>query len=61
MIFRMTLFAALAIAGIVHPAYAEWPERPIKMIVPFSAGSSSDIIARVVAAKMGTARLEFLV
>ena len=36
-----------------HRAKAEWPERPIKLIVPFSAGSSSDIIARVVAAKTG--------
>ena len=35
------------------PRSAEWPDRPIKLIVPFSAGSSSDIIARVVAAKVG--------
>jgi tripartite-type tricarboxylate transporter receptor subunit TctC len=30
----------------------EWPERPLRLIVPFSAGSSSDTIARIVAAKM---------
>ena len=36
-----------------RPARAEWPDRPIKMIVPFSAGSSSDTIARIVAVKMG--------
>jgi tripartite-type tricarboxylate transporter receptor subunit TctC len=34
-------------------ASAQWPDRPIKLIVPFSAGSSSDTIARIVAAKMG--------
>ena len=32
---------------------AGWPDRPLRLIVPFSAGSSSDTIARVVGAKMG--------
>jgi tripartite-type tricarboxylate transporter receptor subunit TctC len=31
---------------------ANWPERPLRLIVPFTAGSSSDTIARIVAAKM---------
>jgi tripartite-type tricarboxylate transporter receptor subunit TctC len=44
------LAAALAGSGA---ARAEWPDRPIKMVVPFSAGSSSDTIARIVATKMG--------
>jgi len=43
----------VAIAGFARPAFAEWPERPIKLIVPFAAGSSSDTIARIVGAKMG--------
>ena len=48
------LWASVAIAFIGgSPARAEWPDRPIKMIVPFSAGSSSDTIARIVAVKMG--------
>ena len=34
---------ALALAGAVH---AEFPERPITIIVPFTAGGSSDIVAR---------------
>jgi len=36
----------------VHAASAQtgnWPDRPIHLIVPFPAGSSSDIVARVVA------------
>jgi tripartite-type tricarboxylate transporter receptor subunit TctC len=32
---------------------ADWPDRPLRLIVPFDAGSSSDTIARIVAAKMG--------
>jgi tripartite-type tricarboxylate transporter receptor subunit TctC len=51
MIFLLASVAA-AIVGGSH-ARAEWPDRPIKMIVPFSAGSSSDTIARIVAIKMG--------
>ena len=48
------LLASVAIAFIGgSPARAEWPDRPIKMVVPFSAGSSSDTIARIVAIKMG--------
>jgi tripartite-type tricarboxylate transporter receptor subunit TctC len=48
------VLAALAATSLgLSPARAEWPDRPIKMIVPFSAGSSSDTIARIVAIKMG--------
>ena len=32
---------------------AAWPERPIHLIVPFPAGSSSDIVARIVAHALG--------
>lgn len=49
------ILAFVAVAACIggSSARAEWPDRPIKMIVPFSAGSSSDTIARIVAAKMG--------
>ena len=35
------------------PNRTNWPERPIHLIVPFPPGSSSDIVARVVAQKLG--------
>ena len=51
MVFLLASVATAIIGG--SPARAEWPDRPIKMVVPFSAGSSSDTIARIVAVKMG--------
>ena len=42
--------AVLLVAGVVPPAAAQsYPARPVKMIVPFAAGSGSDIVARILA------------
>lgn len=46
------LAIAVALFGFTTPAQA-WPDRPLKLVVPFSAGSSSDIIGRLIAAKLG--------
>lgn len=35
------------------PARAEFPERPITLIVPFNAGGPSDAVARIVGERMG--------
>jgi len=44
------LAAAMAAAVFALPASAEWkPERPINIIVPWSAGGSTDQVTRVVA------------
>ena len=32
---------------------ADWPSKPIKFIVPFPAGSSTDVVARIVAQMLG--------
>jgi tripartite-type tricarboxylate transporter receptor subunit TctC len=34
------------------PSFAEYPERPIHLLLPFPAGGAVDIVARVMAAKM---------
>jgi tripartite-type tricarboxylate transporter receptor subunit TctC len=44
--------ASLALAG-VGSACAEYPERPIRVIVPFPAGGTVDLVARLVTARMG--------
>ena len=54
MLRTLTALSSLALT-FVSPAFAQWPDRPLKLIVPFSAGSSSDTIARIIAARMGDA------
>jgi tripartite-type tricarboxylate transporter receptor subunit TctC len=41
---------------LVAAAQTDWPNRPIRLIVPFAAGGSSDVVARAVATKL-TVRL----
>jgi tripartite-type tricarboxylate transporter receptor subunit TctC len=50
----LAVFAALlsAAAAQAQSANTRWPERPIRFIVPFTAGSSSDTVARLVAQKL---------
>ncbi len=51
----MTRIAFLIVAALVtSPAAAQnWPTKPIHLIVPFTPGSSSDTVARIVAQKLG--------
>src|SRR5271156_4188496 len=53
-----TLITAIALGFLAHfaPAYADnFPSRPITLIVPFPPGGSTDVAARIMADKMGTA------
>lgn len=56
---RRTLLASLAAAAalstLAPAAFAAdaYPSRPIKLIVPFGAGGSTDMVARLLAEKMG--------
>ena len=38
----------IGLSALVNMAHAEWPEKPIKVIVPWPAGGGTDVVARAV-------------
>jgi tripartite-type tricarboxylate transporter receptor subunit TctC len=52
----LALFAILAVLGIAQPGRSEsWPQRPVRIVVPFAPGGNTDGIARIVAQRLGEA------
>lgn len=49
MLLSWVAMSLLAVAGSAHAAY---PDRPIKMIVPFPPGGGTDVVARVVSKRL---------
>jgi tripartite-type tricarboxylate transporter receptor subunit TctC len=53
---RRTLLATLAATPFAsllsRPAFAAYPDKPIRLIVPFAAGGNADLVARIVAEGM---------
>ena len=50
---RLSWLAAFSIAALSSVASAQYPDRPVTMIVPFPPGGVADITARPVAEAMG--------
>ncbi|MFS2050698.1 Bug family tripartite tricarboxylate transporter substrate binding protein [Variovorax sp. Varisp41] len=49
----LLVFAATAAIAITAQAQ-DWPQRPVRVIVPFAAGASPDILARIVNDKLAS-------
>lgn len=47
------LVAGIALACAVGTAFAEWPERPLRIVVPYPAGGLTDVVTRVMAEGLG--------
>ena len=50
--FLSRALASLAAVTLPLPAFAAFPERPIKLIVPFSPGGATDVVGRLWAERM---------
>jgi tripartite-type tricarboxylate transporter receptor subunit TctC len=53
-LFTIALFAiaASAVAGVALAEPQGWPQRPVKVLVPFAAGGNIDVMGRLAAARL---------
>jgi tripartite-type tricarboxylate transporter receptor subunit TctC len=53
LMIRLCAFVlAFTVAASAFAQTADWPDRPVRLIVPFPAGSSTDIVARIVGQRL---------
>jgi tripartite-type tricarboxylate transporter receptor subunit TctC len=49
---RITVAALILFAGVRAAAAQDWPTTPVKIVVPFAAGATPDIVARLIADRL---------
>jgi tripartite-type tricarboxylate transporter receptor subunit TctC len=52
---RRTALAGLALGGLARPALAQgdgWPKQPVRIIVPYPAGGSTDVLTRILGERL---------
>lgn len=52
---RTFLGTLLALSAVTAGAQGSYPNRPVKIVVPFGAGGFTDVVARIVGQKLGAA------
>lgn len=53
LVWMSLILSAVATNALSQPAQnTAWPDKPVRVVVPFAAGGSTDIIARVLAARL---------
>ena len=52
---RASLCAVALLACAVMPTRADYPEKPLRLVVPFPPGGSTEPLARILSQKLGEA------
>lgn len=52
---RSTAIALCLLLGCTVAQAQDWPQRPVRLVVPYAAGGGTDIVARVLAQKLAIA------